>query len=64
MAKKAIVKTRIKFGNKTVMAESNAFPRTGHIVYSGFGVHEDKARSASRRDRKIEEKRAKMGAWD
>ena len=64
MASKAKVKTIISMGGKTTVAESNAFPPAGHIVYSGFGAHNDKHRNAQRRNRKIEEKRAKMGVWD
>jgi len=33
---------------------------TGHTDYSGYGYHDNKNRKASRRNRKIEEKRARL----
>lgn len=36
----------------------------GHVDYSGFGVHSDKRKRNDRRNRKLEEKRARFGDWD
>ena len=61
---KATHKNKITMNGRTSIIEFNMFPSFGHIVYSGFGVHTDKLRNANRRNRKIEEKRVKMGVWD
>ena len=60
MAKKAVRKSKIKMGNKTIITETNMFQPCGHIDYTGFGYHTEKNRKAERRTRKIEENRARF----
>jgi hypothetical protein len=62
--KKATHKTKFKMNGETTIIETNLFGSTGHITYTGFGIHEDKCRKADRRNRKIEEKRAKLGDYE
>ena len=57
--KKPTNKTVINMGGKSKTIEVDAFQPSGHISYTGFGVHEDKSRKSERRMRKIEENRAK-----
>ncbi len=68
MAKnRAVHTTKFTMNGKTTTIETNIFGNTGHNNYSGFGAHESKRRKAERRDRKMEEKRAKFyregGEW-
>jgi len=52
-------------GNKSISAEVNVFGGGAHVDYSGFGFHEtDKSKAANRRNRKQEERRARMGNWE
>jgi hypothetical protein len=62
--KKATVKTRFNMGGKTTVIETPLFQPTGHVSYSGFGVHNDKNRNAERRVRKMEEKRVQRGDYE
>lgn len=56
-------KNTIRMGNKVVSYDVPLFAPSGHIVYSGFGTHVNKARKAERRNRKLEEKRVMRGDW-
>jgi hypothetical protein len=64
LKKKATHKTKFTMGGKTIMIETALFQPTGHVNYSGFGIHGDKNRNAERRNRKIEEKRVMRGDWE
>ena len=60
---KAQRKGSVTLGGRTIKFETNMFGGS-HVDYSGFGVHGDKRKRAERRDRKMEEKRARQGDWD
>lgn len=60
---KAKRKNTIRMGDKKVSYETSLFAPSGHTIYSGFGCHQDKQRKAARRERKMEEKRAKLGDY-
>jgi hypothetical protein len=65
MGKQFKKKTTIRMGNKSISAEVNVFGGGAHVDYSGFGFHEtDKSKAANRRNRKQEERRARMGNWE
>ena len=53
-------KGTIKVGNKTHTFDLSFSLNTSHTNYSGYGYHDDKERKANRRNRKMEEKRAKL----
>ena len=44
--------------------ELDVFASKGHPEYSGYGYHESKNRKAERRNRKMQEKRARLGFDD
>ncbi len=60
----AVYKTKFTMNGKTSVIETKMFAPTGHQSYSGFGAHESKSRKADRRERKLEEKRAKFYSSD
>ena len=64
MAKKAVHRNKLTLNGKSKTIETNMFQPSGHMDYSGFGYHEDKNRKAARRDRKMEENRARFYGRD
>jgi len=64
MAKKIKRNGTIKMNGKSHTFDLSFVMNNSHTDYSGFGYHEDKQRKAQRRDRKMEERRARRGEWD
>jgi hypothetical protein len=63
-SKKITYITKVRLGDKVEIVECPRFCPKGHTDYSGFGAHQDKGRHADRRERKLEEKRARMGDYE
>ena len=64
MAKKIKRKGTINMNGKSHTFDLSFQMNTSHTDYSGYGYHEDKQRKAKRRDRKMEERRARRGEWE
>jgi hypothetical protein len=60
MSKKIKRQGKINIGNKTHTFDMSFTIHSSHTDYSGYGFHDDKNRKATRRNRKLEEKRAKL----
>jgi len=54
------IKKKIHLNGKTSEFEVNRFPATGHQSYSGFGAHIDKYKTSEKRNRRLEEQRARF----
>ena len=60
--KKAQAKKTIRLGDRSIEVSNNLFGGLGHVEYTGYGYHmNDKTRAQNRRNRKEDERRAKLG---
>ena len=57
-------KNKVSLNGKTMSYELDVFASKGHTEYSGYGYHESKNRKAERRNRQMQEKRARLGFDD